>query len=86
MSPRAQQARRGAGAAPWKISGRGRGGKRGEGAARSTGRGAATYLGSGHFIAAKSEEYRGGAQMAAKSPRRGAARRSRGTFGAFRAG
>src|SRR6056297_1748049 len=33
MSPRAQQARRGAGAASWKISGRRRGGKRGEGAA-----------------------------------------------------
>ena len=34
--------------------------------------------GAGHFMAAKSEKYRGDAQVAAKSPCRGAARRSRG--------
>jgi len=74
MSPRAQQARRGAGAAPWKISGRRRGGKRGEGAARLTGRGAAIQQGLwalyGSQIRRTSGRCAGGCQIAVPSRRR----------------
>src|SRR6056297_1952427 len=74
MSPRAQQARRGAGAAPWKISGRERGDKRGEGAARLTGRGAAIQQGLwalyGSQIRRTSGRCAGGCQIAVPSRRR----------------